>query len=340
MSNYPTITADVHVSGARPSPRMDRTLWKVKDYQRALAARGAKISGRKKDLEERLAAYERNDNFGAQPIIIETQDPVPFPDISKFRTLTPAATVVPKITKPHVEVYVHHHQALGEKMGEAKAIEKGEKLLNDNCVLAISFFLEPVVTADASSTAPTAAASTSAAQLSPDDVANPILYISGLVEAEMKTKFAYSLKLVLDGFTGEILQGHCECPAGRGPVSSCKHNVAVLLALVKFAKEGVLQVKLSCTEEIQSFKKPTSSHKGEPVRADNLGKGYNEDYDPRPKKYRNMKSKADYITNATINFCAQSGLDITRRYASTKHNANLGAAEQDHDYLEEPLVTY
>ena len=48
---------------------MDRSKWKVKDYQRELAARGAKISGRKKELEERLEAYERNDNFGATPII-------------------------------------------------------------------------------------------------------------------------------------------------------------------------------------------------------------------------------------------------------------------------------
>ena len=52
-----------------------------------------------------------------------------------------------------------------------------------------------------------------------------------------------------------------------------------------------------------------------------------------------MQSKADYINNATVNFCAQSGLDITMRYSTTKNKANLGAAEQDHDYLAEPLVT-
>ena len=47
----------------------DRAKWIVIDYQRELAARGAKISGRKWELIERLEAYERNDNFGAQPII-------------------------------------------------------------------------------------------------------------------------------------------------------------------------------------------------------------------------------------------------------------------------------
>ena len=66
---------------------MDRSRWKVQDYQRALAARGAKVSGRKKELIERLEAYERNDNFGAQIIIDERAgNPLPnFPEAAKFR---------------------------------------------------------------------------------------------------------------------------------------------------------------------------------------------------------------------------------------------------------------
>ena len=64
---------------------LPRSEWKVIHYQRALAARGAKVSGRKKELIERLESYEPNDNFGATPII-DTGDPLPnFPDISKFR---------------------------------------------------------------------------------------------------------------------------------------------------------------------------------------------------------------------------------------------------------------
>ena len=64
----------------------DRSRWKVPDYQRALAARGAKISGRKQELIQRLEDYERNDNFGATPIIIDTTNPLPnFPAIAKFR---------------------------------------------------------------------------------------------------------------------------------------------------------------------------------------------------------------------------------------------------------------
>ena len=64
----------------------DRSRWTVKHYQRALASRGAKVSGRKKELVERLEAYERNDNFGFEQILAAGDDPLPhFPDISKFR---------------------------------------------------------------------------------------------------------------------------------------------------------------------------------------------------------------------------------------------------------------
>lgn len=44
----------------------------------------------------------------------------------------------------------------------------------------------------------------------------------------------YTFKMKLDKVTGDILNSHCECPAGRGPHSSCKHVAAVSLMLSKF----------------------------------------------------------------------------------------------------------
>ena len=153
----------------------------------------------------------------------------------------------------------------------------------------------------------------------------------------MRSKMTYNMKLVIDGETGEIYQATCECPAGRGPTGSCKHVVTVLLALVKFAKEGVLQVQLSCTEKLQTFKRPTRAHQGSPVHAEDLGKSYDFEHDPRPKRYRNWSGRMDHIYNATTNFCAQSGLDITMRYAYL-NKADLQAADIHHDYLKAPLV--
>ena len=305
---------------------MDRSKWTVKHYQRALASRGAKVSGRKKELQERLEAYERNDNFGYQAIITD-EDPLPhFPDICKFKTLTPTdGAVVPKIAKSHVEQYVLYRQALDAPTKVTKAIARGEKMLNSDTVLALSYYLEK------------AAPSTSSDEGSPS-----VLYISGIVEAEMRSKTTYNMKIVIDGQTGEVLQAHCEGPAGRGPTASCKHIVAVLLSLVKFAQEGQLQVKLTCTETLQTFKRPARSHQGSPVRAESLpfrkGTEYDWEDDPRPKKYRNWCME-DHMYSATTNFCFESGLDLSLRYAyPQEYKVDLAAAELHHDYLKEPLV--
>jgi uncharacterized Zn finger protein len=51
--------------------------------------------------------------------------------------------------------------------------------------------------------------------------------------------------------------------SGEGPCGTCKHIVAVLLVLVKFVETGDLEVIRSCTEELQSFKRPTKLHSGE-----------------------------------------------------------------------------
>ena len=176
-----------------------------------------------------------------------------------------------------------------------------------------------------------------------------MLYISGIVGAEMRKGVAYNMKIVIDGESGDVLQSHCEGPAGRGPTATCKHIVAVLLVLVQFAKDGILQVNLSCTDQLQTFKRPARAHQGSPVRAEDLGKARKgssdrddlgtglSDRDPRPKKYRQWSGYDDHLYNATINFCAQSGLDLTQKYAYKK--ADLAAAEVHHDYLAEPLAT-
>ena len=236
------------------------------------------------------------------------------------RTLT-ENTNIPKIARSHVEQYVLYRQELTETK-VPKAVEKGEKMVTSNMVLAVSSYLEE-----------------SSASTSSDEDSPSVLYISGIVEAEMKSKTTYSLKIVIDGVTGEVWQGHCECPAGTGPTATCKHIVAVLLILVKFAQEGILQVKLSCTETLQTFKKPAKTHQGSPVRAEDLDKTIDWDHDPRPKKYRFSSKEVMYrIHNATTNFCAESGLDITFRYAFEK--ADVAQAEQDHDYLKKPLVEH
>uniref|UniRef100_A0A8W8I5G8 SWIM-type domain-containing protein n=1 Tax=Magallana gigas TaxID=29159 RepID=A0A8W8I5G8_MAGGI len=102
------------------------------------------------------------------------------------------------------------HRLAGDKQcsGDVKAIEKGRNLVENRRIQAVSFMFN----------------------------GNEI-FLSGIVGASMKNKVSYTFKLKLDKVTGDILNSHCECPAGRGPHSTCKHVAAVALMLSKFVQD-------------------------------------------------------------------------------------------------------
>ena len=72
----------------------------------------------------------------------------------------------------------------------------------------------------------------------------------------------YNFKMKLDKSSGDIMNSHCECPAGRGPHGTCKHLGAVALMLLYFSEGKGLWVKRSCTENLQTFHKPKHSYSG------------------------------------------------------------------------------
>ena len=65
-------------------------------------------------------------------------------------------------------------------------------------------------------------------------------------------------------------------------------------------------------------------------RADDLSgeSEWNEDYDPRPQKYRNWAGYADHVYNATIKFCAESGMDIPIRHAFLRDKEHVSVEEE------------
>uniref|UniRef100_K1QVT9 Uncharacterized protein n=1 Tax=Magallana gigas TaxID=29159 RepID=K1QVT9_MAGGI len=89
---------------------------------------------------------------------------------------------------------------IGDKQcsGDVKAIEKGRNLVENRRIQAVSFML---------------------------------------MAMKFSCLVSYTFKLKLDKVTGDILNSHCECPAGRGPHSTCKHVAAVALMLSKFVQE-------------------------------------------------------------------------------------------------------
>jgi len=164
-----------------------------------------------------------------------------------------------------------------------------------------------------------------------------IFYFMGLVSAAMKKSVSYNIKLVVNK-KGEILNSHCDCPAGFGPHGTCKHITATLLVLSCFVTKGELKILKSCTETLQTFQKPKKLHHGSPVKADEIGKKLPKLDDPRPKRFRNLPNFQDEVRNRTVNFVYQSGLDISMRYTFSK--ANLSLAALDHDYLQKPFTEY
>lgn len=76
---------------------------------------------------------------------------------------------------------------------------------------------------------------------------------------------SYTFKLNVDKVTGDILNSHYECPAGRGPHSTCKLVAAVAFMLSKSASGDKIYVDKSCTENLQVFHKPRYSYSGKYV---------------------------------------------------------------------------
>ena len=288
--------------------------WKDKTVpviRQALADRGAKTTGKKEELINRLVAYEENDNFQGPAIILPEVDAMPeFPPTAFFRTLTTSdRKTLPPITKSIVEQYVLYRQVQDEEQNrDVSAFKKGDKM-SEEAILAVSHVLN----------------------------AEGDCYLTGMVAAEMRKNTAYIFKIVMKD-TGEIKGTNCECPVGKGSAATCKHVVGVLLMVSEFVKTGQLKVELTCTEKIQTFKKPAQVHSAAPVEAEKLGRGAPV-RDPRPPEFRNMPGYNDLVRNEIINFCANSNLDLSMRYVYDER-ADLACLVQQHDYLKEPISHY
>jgi hypothetical protein len=219
--------------------------WTVVLLKVELSKRGARITGRKHELIERLEAYDRNDDFSANTLQITDTMPMPsWPAITEFHTITTSdRDLLPAVTLPHIQLYVLHRQKVlsGDASADVSAMKKGDRMAKET-VLAFSFFQpkSPATDSAATSSAVTSSAATAsvanalattdaaatdtavrASAPMPTSETMPVFF-SGIVGAEMKKNTSYNLKLVLQQ-TGELSHSHCECAVGMGPHSTCKH---------------------------------------------------------------------------------------------------------------------
>ena len=96
------------------------------------------------------------------------------------------------------------------------------------------------------------------------------IFFSGIVNAEMRSKCSYNIKIAVEEETGEIVHSECECPAGKGPNATCKHVVGALIVVVLLKEKGEVSLSGSCTDTLQTFKKPRKLYTGVPVPAEDL----------------------------------------------------------------------
>ena len=69
-------------------------------------------------------------------------------------------------------------------------------------------------------------------------------------------------RLKIEKLSGNPVNWHCECPAGKGSNATCKHIAAVLLMLESFSQTGEIHVKNFCAQDLQTFHKPRSHYNG------------------------------------------------------------------------------
>ena len=281
--------------------------WKLTQLKLELSKRGARLTGKKAALVERLRAYDRNQDFSTSVThILPEEIPMPaWPERVVFRTITPdVQSIFPPILEEHLSQYIINRQGSDrQSINDVKAFKKG-KLVAENSVAALSWYQD--------------------LQFS---------FFCGTVNASMKKNLSYAVRIVLQQ-TGEVQNSHCECPGGVGPHGTCKHIVAILLVCSSFKLTGKLDVAKSCTETLQNFHHPNRSHAGSPVRCEKLGRRLDQeaDDDPRPVWLRNRPEYSDQVMMKVINFSYHSGVDVALRYLGAK--ADLGTAALDHDYLD------
>ena len=219
-----------------------------------------------------------------------------------------------QLEMPAIKQYVIYRQVSGQgPNADVSAMENGEKMVDAKAIHAMSFAKD----------------------------GNGCVFFSGLVGAEMKKGIYYIVKLRLKlnpGGPAEVVNSVCNCPVGVGPTATCKHVVAMLMTISLFVTKSELLVSGSCTDALQTFKKPPKAHSGAIVPAEALGRGVNDDDDPRPLELRNRPSFMDELHMKTVNFVYETNIDTSWRYTFKK--ANLKLAMRDHCYLDKPYCYY
>lgn len=174
-----------------------------------------------------------------------------------------------------------------------------------------------------------------------------LYFYRGQVNSEMTKNLTYFVKLVID-CAGNIIEGSCECIAGKGTQAVCKHVATVSYALLYFREHKTWCIRKTCTDQKQVWHMPKKRKiEISPLTAEQLNlsvpeyrvekkKKSNMCYDPRPFSYRNNPSFNDNVRNAVINYNCMNRRTLA--ISGIFKCASLPGLANDHDYLARPLA--
>ncbi|XP_047039840.1 uncharacterized protein LOC124644478 [Helicoverpa zea] len=152
-------------------------------------------------------------------------------------------------------------------------------------------------------------------------------YIKGICRKSMK-KLHYSVDIKFDEY-GNIMEAHCECPAGSGSNASCKHVAVLLFGIEHMVHAKQILLFETCTQKLQQFHVPTSRYSGTPIRAEKLTRRRNLPviFEPYPVNKINKINYDSRVRSLVLNF-PNSSMPLKQMYEP----ANPYSLEIDHNY--------
>ncbi|XP_047027501.1 uncharacterized protein LOC124635615 [Helicoverpa zea] len=303
---------------------MDYGQRKVAELKIELKKRGAKVTGTKEKLIERLNDYDRNNSFKSNKndnsnLSSEINYVIEWPEEKLYKSVD-STTVLPNFDIININTYFLELYKDSIGMSDYSAVHRrGYNMLQNNYLLAL-------VTANTSTH----------------------IFFKGQVHSENTKALTYFASIAICNGSGSIIQSVCECVAGKGPKAICKHVSVLCYAILKFREQNKWFIKMTPTQKKQVWHVPKKNKLDvSPKKAENLSyeiaeynvcKKYKRStcYDPRPQSSISQgKEWAATVRNKVINYCSLSQKRIG--LCGILDSANMQDVIHDHDYLPFPL---
>ncbi|XP_014675328.1 PREDICTED: uncharacterized protein LOC106815391 [Priapulus caudatus] len=268
--------------------------WKLPQLREELKKRGVKVSGRKKELVDRLCGLDNLGRLASQNIEPEFVMDVPEP--KAYQDIHAGMSTVVTISQQRLIDYL--------RSNEKEYDEKVEEMYNERYVRFIR-----VADGDGKQ------------------------FLRGCVWAEMRKNVSYDVDVSIDQ-NGVVQEAQCDCAAGQGPTAHCKHVACILYCVVQFGKCKKIITEVTCTQRLQTFHhaKAYRSSPMKAAKLHDM-RGHSFRYDPRPEEYRNQEGYPDHFQNAVINYQASCGTNNKMPVVQLYQPANPHALNFMHDYV-------